>query len=125
MRLDMTRSMTIVCSRTSIAFSRLTRRIIAASHFSPVMSPAWKMRRALWPPSRVRSHEPSFFFAKRTPQSMRSWMPAGAFSQISWTTSDLPSHAPAIIVSRACRSKVSAGSATQQMPPCAKFELQS
>ena len=42
------------------------------SNFAPVMSPAWKMRRALWPPSRVRSHEPSSFFAKRTPQSMRS-----------------------------------------------------
>ena len=125
MRLDITRSMTTVCSRTSIAFVRLTRRTMAASHFSPVMSPAWKMRRALWPPSRVRSHEPSSFFAKRTPQSIRSRMPAGAFSQISCTTSVLPSHAPAIIVSRACRSKESAGSATQQMPPWAKFVLQS
>ena len=72
MRFVMMRSMTIVSSRTSIAFVRLTRRIIAASHFSPVMSPAWKMRRALCPPSRVRSQSPLFFFANLTPQSMRS-----------------------------------------------------
>ena len=52
-------------------------------------------------------------------------MPSGACSQISWTTFDFPSHAPAIIVSRACLSKVSAGSITQQIPPCAKFVLQS
>ena len=89
---------------------RRTRRIIAASHFSPVMSPAWRMRRALWPPSRVRSQEPSGRRANFTPQSIRSWMPAGAFSQISCTTSVRPSQAPAIIVSRAWRSKLSAGS---------------
>ena len=104
---------------------RFTRRIIAASHFSPVMSPAWKMRRALCPPSRVRSHEPSPFFVNFTPQSMRSWIPSGACSHISWTTWLLPSQAPAIIVSRAWRSNVSVGSATQHIPPCAKLELQS
>ena len=124
MRRDMTRSMTIVRSRKSTPdFFR--RRTIAASHFSPVMSPAWKMRRALCPPSRVRSQLPSGFFANLTPQSIRSWMPSGACSQISCTTLLRPSHAPAIIVSRACLSNVSAGSITQQMPPCAKFVLQS
>ena len=124
MRFVITRSITIVCSLTSTDERRMLR-IIDASHFSPVMSPAWKMRRALCPPSRVSSHEPSFFLANFTPHLTRSWIPSGACSHISCTTAELPSQAPAIIVSRACLSKVSDGSATQQMPPCAKFVLQS
>ena len=119
------RSIAITPSRTSIPGVRLTRLIIADSHFSPVMSPAWSIRRELCPPSRVRSHEPSRFFANFTPQSMRSRIPSGACSHISCTTLVSPSHAPAIIVSRAWRSKVSDGSITQHIPPCAKFVLQS
>ena len=125
MRFVMMRSITIVFSCTSISGWRFTVRTIAASHFCPVMSPAWKMRRMECPPSRPRSQEPSSFFANRTPQSIRSRMPAGASDTIFRTTASSQRPAPAICVSRTCSSNESDGSATQQMPPCAKLVLQS
>ena len=118
-------SITIVRSRTSMAGCRLRVRIIAASHFCPVMSPAWKMRRMECPPSRPRSHVPSSFLAKRTPQSIRSRMPAGASLTMRRTTASSQRPAPATRVSCTCAANVSAGSATQQMPPWAKLVLQS
>ena len=52
-------------------------------------------------------------------------MPAGASLTMRRTTFSSHSPAPAISVSCTCAANVSAGSATQQMPPWAKLVLQS
>ena len=124
-RVVVIRSITVVFSRMSISAWRRIVRIIAASHCSPVMSPAWKMRRALCPPSRVRSQDPSGFFENFTPHRIRSAIPFGASATMRATTRSVQSPAPAICVSFMCDLNESSGAATQQMPPCAKFVLQS
>src|SRR5258708_985402 len=80
------------------------------------------MRRWLWPPSRVRCQRSLIRSPglNGTPSEASRSMAAGAFSTTNSTVARRLRPAPAIIVSSMWLSKVSPGSITAAIPPCAQ-----
>ena len=99
--------------RSSAAASR------ARSTSRPVMSPAWTIRRALWPPSRVRSSWPSGRVSKCAPSAASSRTRAGPSRTVTSTASVWFSATPASRVSARWSSKLSRSESTAATPPCA------
>ena len=85
----------------------------------PVASSTWTIRRWLCPPSRVRCQSlPSRL--NGTPSLANRSIATGAFSTTNSTVARLLSPAPATIVSSIWFAKLSPGSSTAAIPPCAQ-----
>ena len=118
------RSIATWWSESSIRSSASQAATSARSISAPVRSFACAMRRWLCPPSmpRARRDRPASF-VNSTPSAISSSIRAGPSSTMSRTVSSWHSPAPARIVSRTCASRLSVGSRTAAIPPCARLVL--
>ncbi len=117
---EVIRSTSVCCSNRVMAGVRRTTSIRVRCTAAPVASAACTMRRALWPPSRVRCSASSSS-EKGTPSPCSQRMAAGACSTAKRVAARSHRPAPAVRVSCTWVSKLSPSASTAAMPPCAQL----
>ncbi|MNT25525.1 hypothetical protein D3C72_1610450 [compost metagenome] len=113
------RSTSVCCSNSVMPGVARTTSMSVRCTAAPVASVTCAMRRALWPPSRVRcSWSPSS--VKGTPSLRSQAIDAGAFSTTKRVAARSHRPAPATSVSSMCAAKLSSSASTAAMPPWAQ-----
>ena len=116
------RSTSVWCSNSVTFGLAFTFSIRVCCTAAPVASVTWTMRRALWPPSRVRCSWPAWPASSEngTPSFCNHAMDWGAFSTTNCVAFKSHRPAPAMSVSSTWAAKLSSLSHTAAMPPCAQ-----